>query len=166
MGDPLGALAEKISEYNLFNYLLPGSVFLVSWRYVSGAVPFENSILLFLISAYFLGMVLSRIGSLVIEPVLLWARFVRFCDYGEFVRAEVMDPKLTTLSQENNTYRSMTAVFCVLLLAKAALLVRPQFALWDRAAGWGCLVALLVLFACSHRKQCRYIVKRVKATMK
>ena len=166
MGDPLGALAEKISEYNLFNYLLPGSVFLVAWRYVSGAVPFENSVMLFLIAAYFLGMVLSRIGSLIIEPALLWAHFVRFCDYGDFVRAEVMDPKLTTLSQENNTYRSLTAVFCVLLVAKGALLLRPRFSLWDKTAGWSCLFGLLLLFAFSHRKQCRYIVKRVGATMK
>ena len=70
MADPIGALAEKVSEYNLFNYLVPGSVFLVAWRYVSGAVPFENNLLLFLLTAYFIGMVLSRIGSLIIEPAL------------------------------------------------------------------------------------------------
>ncbi len=166
MADAIASLVEKISEYKLFNYLLPGSVYLISSRYVAGAVPFENNVMLFLLAAYFVGMVLSRVGSLIIEPVLRWVRFVRFCDYRDFVKAESVDPKLTSLSQENNTYRSMTSVFAVLLIEKVALALRPKFTQWDQVVGWALPISFLLLFVFSHRKQCRYIVRRVEANKK
>ncbi|MFZ0774765.1 MAG: hypothetical protein WCA49_13280 [Candidatus Sulfotelmatobacter sp.] len=163
MADAIGTLAEKLSEYNLFNYLVPGSVFMIALRYVAGAIPFENSVVLFLLTAYFVGMALSRIGSLVIEPVLLWTRLLVLCDFGEFVRAEKNDPKIRTLLQETNAYRTMAAVFAALLLTKGALALRPRFAYFDQIAGWTCPVVLLLLFAFSHRKMCAYIAKRVGA---
>jgi hypothetical protein len=163
MSDAIGTLAEKVSEYNLFNYLVPGSVFMIALRYVAGTVPFENSVMLFLLAAYFVGMALSRIGSLVIEPVLLRTRLIALCDFGEFVRAEKNDPKIATLLQETNAYRTMAAVFATLLLTKCALVLRPKFAHFDQIAGWASPIALLLLFAFSHRKMCRYIAQRVAA---
>src|SRR5260370_21751719 len=157
MAAAIGTLAEKVSEYNLFNYLVRGSVFIIALCYVNGAVPFETSVMLSLLTAYFVGMALSRVGSLVIEPVFLWSRLIVLCDFGEFVRAEKNDPKITTLLQETNAYRTMAAVFAALLLTKGALALRPKFAHFDQAVGWTCPIALLLLFAFSHGKRRRFI---------
>jgi hypothetical protein len=163
MSDAIGTLAEKISEYNLFNYLVPGSVFMIALRYVAGVIPFENNVILFLLTAYFAGMALSRVGSLILEPVLLRAHLVSLSDFSEYVRAEKNDPKIATLLQEANAFRSMSAVFATLLLAKGALLLRPRFAHSDQIAAWICPAALLLLFMFAYRKMFRYIKQRVEA---
>jgi hypothetical protein len=161
MSDPIETIAGKVSEYNVFNYLVPGAVFMVGLRYVVGAIPFENSVLFFLITAYAAGMALSRIGSLVVEPILLRIRLIKTSSYEKFVLAERNDSKLTTLLLESNAYRTMAAVFATLLLAKGAVVVQSRLPHWDRLEVWGCFIALVLLFAFSHGKMRRYIDERV-----
>ncbi len=70
MSDPATSLFEKISSYNLFNYLFTGAVFLIGVDRIAGTQCVAWSLIAFVLVAYFMGMVLSRIGSLIIEPVL------------------------------------------------------------------------------------------------
>ncbi len=163
MSDAIDAIAGKVSEYNVFNYLVPGAVFMVGLRYVVGAIPFENSVIFFLVTAYAVGMALSRIGSLIVEPILLRMGVIERFDFEEFVRAEKSDSKLTTLLLESNAYRTMAAVFATLLLAKGVVALQSRCSHWSQIGAWGCSIALVVLFAFSHRKMRQYIHRRVVA---
>jgi len=157
-------LLDKISSYNVFNYLLPGIVFafLASniIHYSLGQRDIFSSAFLY----YFMGMVVSRFGSLIIEPFLRYISFVRFASYKEFIDAEKKDPKIEGLSEVNNTYRTFCSLFSLLALMKLYTKLEDRFACirnWDSAI----LVALLlVMFAFSYRKQTSYITSRIRRT--
>jgi hypothetical protein len=59
---------------------------------------------------YFVGLVISRMGSLVVEPVLTKISFLVFVDYAEYVKASRADPKIDVLGEVNNMYRTLVAM--------------------------------------------------------
>jgi magnesium-transporting ATPase (P-type) len=158
----MNELLAKLSSYNLFNYLLPGIVFTVlagdALRYPIA----QRDILTAAFFYYFVGLVISRFGSLVIEPILKRFAFVRFSDYNEFLAASEKDGQLAVLSEANNTYRTLSSLFSLLLLLKLYLKLEAKLPF---LRGWNAtllLVLLLIMFLFSYRKQTAYISKRVR----
>lgn len=74
-------ILEKLTSYNLFNYLLPGAIFAVIAEHVTRFSFKQQDIIIGAFVYYFIGLVISRVGSLVIEPILKWVGFVRFAEY-------------------------------------------------------------------------------------
>jgi hypothetical protein len=159
----MSELLNKISSYNIFNYLLPGIVFsaLASWM-MHRSLPQEN-VLTGAFLYYFVGLVVSRFGSLVIEPFLKSISFVHFVAYKDFVVASEKDDHLTVLSEVNNTYRTLSSVFTLLLFVKLCAVVEARFPAIKEWNATVLTILLLVLFMFSYRKQTAYVVKRTKA---
>ena len=112
---------------------------------------------------YFIGLVVSRFGSLVIEPVLKWVRFLRFADYKDFVVASKKDEKIEVLSEVNNTYRALCSMFVLLLLLRLYGRLSasvPGLQEWDPVI---LFVLLSIMFLLAYRKQTNYITRRIKA---
>ena len=63
-------LIKKISSYNLFNYLFPGIVFVVLAKMITPYSFLHEDIILGIFIYYFVGLSISKFGSLVIEPLL------------------------------------------------------------------------------------------------
>jgi hypothetical protein len=160
-------LLDRLSSYNLLNNLLPGVLFLVLIDVLEIAYINESNILLMLFGGYFAGMVLSRIGSVVIEPWFKWWKIVRYAKYEDFLKAEVKDVKMPTLLSESNMFRTFVAMFLLLLLLYGVCLF-PSTKEWLRtpSAIIVMLVLLLILFTVSYRKQSTYIRKHVENTTK
>ena len=155
-------LANRISSYNLFNYLFPGTVFSVLADQFTSLSLIRENLLEALFFYYFIGMVISRIGSLVIEPILKRARFVQFADYDRYVEASKGDDKIELLSEVNNTYRTLSSSLLLLLLLKVYndLLMNPGNGF--ELLNYSILLLLFLLFIFSYRKQTTYITKRVR----
>ena len=157
----MDGLLDKISTYNIFNCLLPGSVFAVIADAVTDYHFIQEDIVVGLFLYYFIGLVVSRIGSLVLEPILKLVRFVTFVDYGKFVEASATDSKIDVLSETNNMYRTLCALLLLLLLVvlfdRFALSLPWLVAVSPYVAG----LSLLLLFMFAYRKQTASIVKRV-----
>lgn len=156
-------LLNKLSSYNIFNYLLPGVVFVALAPSVSGDFFAQENLLVAAFLYYFIGLVVSRFGSLVVEPVLKRVGFLKFADYDAFVSASGRDAKIEMLSEVNNTYRTFCAMFVLLLvlrLYRKLASTLPGLHEWDVVI---LLVASFVMFLFSYRKQTDYITKRVKA---
>lgn len=151
---------EKISSYNIFNNLFPGTILGVALEFIL-KIPFSTlHILVELFVFYFIGMVISRIGSLVVEPLLKQVRFVKFTSYHDFVEASKKDDKIITFSETANMFRTVI-VLCVAFMA----LVVFKLSINASCSWWGALVgssALLGLFLFSYKKQVSYIVKRIE----
>ena len=109
-------LIDKLSSYNIFNYLLPGIIFVVFLKEVIGYNFIQDNNLIGAFLYYFIGMVVSRFGSVIIEPLLKYISFIKFKDYKLFVSASKQDSKLELLSEVNNTYRTISATFILLVL--------------------------------------------------
>ena len=109
-------LLEKLSSYNIFNYLFPGILVAVLSTAVSSFDLLADDIVVGVFLYYFYGLVVSRIGSLVLEPIMKRIRVVRFAPYADFVAASRIDEKIDMLSEQNNVYRTLASAFLCLTL--------------------------------------------------
>jgi hypothetical protein len=159
----MNELLNKLSSYNIFNYLLPGAIFAILAGRVIQHPLVQADIVTNLFLYYFLGLVISRFGSLIVEPLLKGLKFVKFADYKDFVAVSQKDAKLDVLSEVNNTYRTLASMFSLLLLLKLYMKLELKFPClkpWDFTIFAG---LLLVMFLLSYRKQTSYITKRIAA---
>ena len=154
-------LIQKISSYNIFNYLLPGVVFVAIGEKLTSFHLIHPNWLLGLFLYYFVGLCISRVGSLVVEPALKRIRFLRFAAYEDFIEASNSDPKVEILSEQNNMYRTLCSLCLVLILLKAYDLVS-----WCVDPWFILVLGLLTMFLFSYRKATQYVVRRVDATLK
>lgn len=156
-------LLDKISSYNLFNYLLPGIIFSVLAGKLTHRSFIQEDIVVGAFVYYFIGLVISRFGSLIIEPILRRVSFLKFAGYKDFVAASREDEKLEILSEANNTYRTLSALFVILLLL---ILLEPIENIYPTIKNWNTIILvilLLIMFLFSYRKQTEYITMRVAA---
>ncbi len=153
---------KKISSYNLFNYLFPGVLFVILANTFTSFNFIQDDIILGVFLYYFVGLVISRIGSLFVEPALKRLRVVKFSDYKDFVEASTKDEKLETLSEVNNMYRTLCSLFLMLVALKAYESVQSKV---EGAIdpSYLMLISLTLLFLFAYGKQTRYVVNRIKA---
>ena len=117
----LAQIVEKISSYNIVNNLYPGILFVYVLKIMFGTDLLLNNWFENLIVFYFVGMVLSRIGSIIIEPVMKKIKIIKYAPYQDYVKASSIDPLVATLSETNNTYRTLLSTFiCVFMYASEA----------------------------------------------
>jgi len=154
-------LLEKISSYNLFNYLLPGIIFVCLCKYFTGYDLILDNDFIGAFLYYFIGMVISRFGSLIIEPVLKKISFLKFADYKDFVMASKKDEKVELLSEVNNTYRTITALFLILLITKVYKYFQVKLNISDCLTSLILIIVIFILFLFSYRKQTNFITKRI-----
>ena len=153
-----------LGAYDLFVNLIPGVLcylFAPDWfqQLFTSANGFE-----LLIVCYFFGIVLSRVGSLVIENFLKWRSWILIPDYTSFIKAEEMDEKISKLERIGNLYRSLSSMAIILCLVYTA-----NNLCGDSPVGWYktiVFLALAILFVFSFMKQKRYVAERVQVDCK
>ncbi len=156
-------LLDKLSSYNIFNYLLPGVLFAVLLNKFTTYSLIQDDLIVGAFVYYFIGLVVSRFGSLLIEPILTKTSFVKFAPYAHFVEASKMDSTLEILSEVNNMYRTLCSMFVLLLLCSAYQSVEVTFSQLGQWNKYILMVILLVTFLCSYRKQTDYVKRRIEA---
>jgi len=156
-------LLDKISSYNLFNYLLPGIIFVYISNQFTGHNFIQDNNFIGVFLYYFIGMIISRIGSLFVEPTLKKLSFLKFTDYNSFVSASKKDEKIELFSEVNNTYRTITAMFVVLLIMKLYNYFQVCWCIPKDVTTLVLVVSIFLIFLFSYRKQTKYITKRIAA---
>ena len=111
---------------------------------------------------YFIGLVISRVGSLIVKPLLERIGFVKEAPYEDYVEASKSDSKIDILSAQNTMFRTLCAMSIMLMGLKIG----------EKVIGilpWGAdvydfifLVGLFMLFLFSYRKRTQAIVRRVR----
>lgn len=161
----MNELLGKISSYNLFNYLFSGVLF-VSLSAVFTPYSFiQEDVIISIFVYYFIGLVISRIGSLLIEPTLKFFSFVKFTSYSDFVIASKKDPSLDILSEVNNMYRTLISVCTGILLLMLYSFLKIRFSWIQNCEVYLLFLILLVIFLFAYRKQTNYITKRIKTNL-
>lgn len=156
-------LLDKLSSYNIFNYLFPGVVFVVLASKLTSYNFIQQDILVGAFLYYFIGLVISRIGSIFIEPVLKFTKFLKFADYKRFVKASKADTRIDTLSEVNNMYRTICSLFLILISIKGVEWLSTKWLFLAERKIETLTVFLFLLFLFSYRKQTSYITKRIDA---
>lgn len=161
----MNSLLERISLYNIFNYLLPGVLFAAIGTSISAFQFLADDIVIAAFLCYLYGLVISRIGSLLLEPLLRLLDSNHHVSYEEFITPVRINSKVETLLEQANTYRSLAAMFlCLLILVPIEKLLgfSPTLAAY---APFGGLLLLSALFIWSYRKQSGYVAARAKAVL-
>lgn len=158
----LTKLISLLDNFYLASYIIAGAAVGIGLTLID--IPFfHTEFWINLGLCYFAGMIASRLGSLVIEPVCKMCKIISWEPYAKFLEAERKDTtaKLLSLSKVNGTYCTMTAVSLILFIVS---IVNNILALsdWTQYLKFP-LVYLLVfiLFLLSYRKQVGYTVKRI-----
>ena len=159
-------IMDKISSYNIFNYLFPGVLYCVICDKYFDFQLIQESLAIGLFLYYFVGLVISRVGSLVLEPMLIVLRVLSFSDYSDYIRTEKDDEKVALLSEVNNMYRT---VLSMILFVALTVVYNVCIEAWPELRSTSIyllLAALFILFLFSYRKQTNYITKRVASSKK
>jgi len=159
----MNELLSKLSSYNLFNYLLPGVIFVAIASKTTHYSLIQEDIVIGVFLYYFVGLVISRFGSLVIEPLLKKISFLKFADYRDFVVASKKDEKIDLFSEINNTYRTLCSLLTLLILLKIYEKLELKYPILQEWNASILIVLLLTMFLFSYRKQTGYITKRIEA---
>lgn len=165
--DSLKLLIDRLSQYNFLTNILPGSVLCIVLKYMVGYDLFVTGDWYQMgVIFYFVGMVNNRFGSIFVEWVLKETSFVKFASYDSFVLAEKNDDKISILSMENNVFRSYISVCLLSLLTFIFKCIAIKCAWVNELRYIFLLIALLVLFLLSYRKQTSYVLKRIEVIKK
>lgn len=155
---------DKLSSYNLLNNMLPGSVFCYLFNKIVNINLLQDNIIENLFLYYFVGMIISRIGSVIVEPICMKIRFVVFAPYKDYVKASLGDDKINVLSETNNAYRAMLSMCLILLITKVYFITIFKIDWLAKNTNFIVVICLMFLFAFSYKKQTNYVRKRVKQT--
>jgi hypothetical protein len=109
------------------------------------------------------GLVNSRLSSLILYPILKKTKFIKEAEYPNFVVAEKKDSKITILSDINNVFRSFASVMLVLLIAYGIKHIEIIEKYIITNFNWIAILFLLILFVFSIRKQTKFVKDRVEA---
>lgn len=160
----------KFSSYNFFNNLYPGVLFIYLLRVIYGIELVWNNWIEAISVYYFIGMIMSRFGSIIIETLLKKVALIKYVAYSDYIRANDIDPIINTLSEVNNTYRTLLAMFlCLLLFMIGTFLneicLNNGVTFFQNHMDFGVLMLFVMLFGQAYIKQTSYIYKRVNEVL-
>lgn len=156
-------ILDKLSSYNIFNYLLPGVLFSLLVSKMTELELIQKDLVVGVFVYYFVGLIVSRFGSLIIEPLLKKINFLKFAEYKDFVSASAKDKKIETLSEANNMYRTFIATFILIGLVKLYYLLTAEWTFLNDWNDWILVVLIIGMFLFSYRKQTIYVTKRINS---
>ncbi len=152
---------EKLEEYKIFNYLLPGIIFTYLLKYYVGIDIFQSNVIEMAFIFYFIGSVISRFGSVVIEEILKKIKFIKYSNYNDYINAVKKDDFIKKLLISNNTYRTLCAGFLLILIIKGVKELVNYFNLQTGIIYTIVIIFGFILYLLSFKKQTGIIVKRV-----
>lgn len=159
------AFLTKLSSYNFINYIFPGVVFkyfctvILNIELLNQCTEIEK-----LFIYYFIGLCISRVGSLILEPFVKWIKFIKYAPYTDYLAAKEKDKDINILLEVVNTYRTLVALFlilmiiCIYIKLKCVNLYNCSYI----CEGLFTSVLFSICFLVAYRKQVKYIKMRIE----
>ena len=162
MKDLVKELLGKFTRYDWFTTLIPG-VFCMAVGVRFGIFNFvSNSLLERFGMVFFLGLISSRIGASMIEPIFKIKRFKLWGKYEDYMNFRTMDEKGADMLVMNaNWFRSLMGMVILLLAISLVNYVWEKFGWGSVSKRWASLLGLLILFGDSYRRQLGFMFDRI-----
>lgn len=151
-------IIEKIEIYHFINYLLPGTIFVAIFNKIFENNFFDSNIVIVVIEYYFIGLILSRIGLVLLQPIFKKTKIIKYADYNKYIKASKEDDKLEILQREANQYRTYIATFIILAIVQSYICIENK----NFTIILVLFVGLAILFTLAYKKQIKFIVDRVE----
>jgi hypothetical protein len=159
----MNGFIKKLGSYQIMTNLLPGIFFGIGLKLLLGmTLPTQNTgeeIIVY----YFMGLIINRISSLIVKPVLNKCIFIKEASYSNYVKASKIDPKIDVLSETNTHFRALLTS-SLLLIITAILKILAYNNKWISLNWkWMLLIFLPILFLFAFKKQTNFICKRIES---
>lgn len=153
-------LIEKLDNYNIFNFLFPGVLFIYILKKYIG-IDFMNYDWFYTVFlAYFAGFFINIFGSLLIEPVLKKLHIIHFSNYEDYIFAEKKDNKIEILMVYANMYRTVCSMLILIVSTKLLCIILEKLDVYYLFT-YIVFIFLLVLGILAYKKKIDYISKRI-----
>lgn len=159
----LDKFLEKISFYDILNNLIPGVIIVWMCDAFDIFSIEKQEIIEKVFLYYFFGIIVSRVGSIFVEPVI--KLFFKRASHADYIEACGYDKKIEELNAVSNMYRTFVSVVLCVLLAKIYLILKDKIFFLQKANVFIMLGFLVVLFILSYVKQVKYIKSRVDVAL-
>ena len=98
-------------------------------------------------------------------------KLIKYAPYSDYVKASSIEPLVDTLSEVNNTYRTLLSTFICAFVYKLGITIneiclKNEITFLQENRDWIFLILLILLFAFSYVKQTDYVRKRVESVLK
>lgn len=158
------SIINKLSKYEWLNRLFPG-VFLVLMAKVLQCPMFSPSNWLETLGVYMLwGELSSRVGALVVEPLLKYAYVVRFAKYGDYQDYQKHHKETADMLMANaNFARTLCALGLLVELLRITVLLPGCGHICNVTFGWRdvAVLAWTILFIFAYCRQVNFLVDRI-----
>lgn len=159
-------IIEKLGMYNIFTNIIPGYVFLfVNSYYFNFKI---NNVVTITILSYFLGLTISRIGSITIGNILLKFSKEKGELYSKYIEATERDEKIELLLQERNSYRTYSTLFLICFIEYLCNIIRIKYSIPNDICYIIIFVILILIliYSISFCKYNKYIAERIRINTK
>ena len=156
------AILEKLSAYSIFSYLVVGLLFVALGERLTSFSLVQRSWVFGIVIYYFIGLVISRVGALIVKPLLERIGFIKEAPYEDYVEASRSDGKIDILSTQKNMFRTFCAMVMMLIGLKIGEKVIGVLPWGADVYDFIMLAGLFVLLVFSYRKQAQEVVRRVR----
>lgn len=158
----MGEFIQKISSYNIFNYLFSGIIFCAIVERFTQYVITQNNVFIDIFIFYFIGLSISRIGSLILEPILIKIKVLKSYDYKDYLETSKNYNEIKIFLEVANMYRTFLSMFIVFSIIKIYELISIKYEINSTIVKIFLAIGFIVLFLCSYIKQSKYILNRIK----
>lgn len=164
----------KLSSYNFINYIFPGVLLNYFYSKIFDIELLNNCTEIEkLFIYYFIGLFVSRIGSLILGPAVQKINFITYVPYSDYVTAKAKDKDIETLLEVTNTYRTLAALFLFLILICLLYMIFNFLNYCSKninqfmfiVSGTLLSIMFFICFVVSYKKQVGYIKKSVTKTL-
>lgn len=147
------SLVEKLNSYSILNNLLPGVVLGFLFESCLSVTIIQGNVIEDLFIYYFIGMLISRFGSVIVEPLYKKISLVQFAEYDDYINASKKDKKIEILSETNNIYRSILLACFVTVVAKIYFAISTKVNVLSNYKEVIILIMCCIIFSIAYRKQ-------------
>ena len=161
----INSFLARLTKYEWLNRLLPGVFFVVlSKELKCPMLSPENWVES--LGVYILwGELASRVGALVVEPLLRLARVVRFAEYPDYQDYQKANKEYCDMLLTNANFARTLCALGLLLLAMRLIVLLPSCGHFACVAfGWRDVAVLVwvVLFLFAYCRQVNFLVERIE----
>lgn len=153
---------DKISEYEIVNNLVPGSIYLFFLIHFCDVQFDEEDVLQMIVISFFFGVLIGRTGSLIFEPLMRKFKLIKFVEYAAFINAEKKDDKIQILLKGANMYRSFMSMMFYIIITKLFYIWIIKCPNIKDMVFWIALIATIIIFLVAYIKQSNTLIKRVE----
>lgn len=156
-------LVNSISKYQLAINLIPGYIFAILLQRYAHIVLLEGDVLQDAFVSYFFGLIIGRIGSIVVERLMdrYNKTYKHAPKYNDKVKAERIDPKIEILDRQCTIYRNCCAGCCCVIIGIFINCIFGDGSFYSSAKYILTFLILTILLVMAMDKQCNYVNKRI-----